>query len=283
MRPVDRTKKEDKIAEGKGMVWFDENTEILFASHGKGASIDKVDMKRVKDLLLRKFDDSLGLIVIGSYAEGSVSEGSDLDIVWIKSRKIPYDKISALQNELGDKIQLIVFSRRQLNYHFKNSTTMAHSIKKGIILFDKAKLLAKLIKRDLDLPSREWMNRWFNHWLMFYRFGIMDRRRNRRFHRKYCRRRCYCEVGDYFARATVNFSILYLETKGIVPTTKREIWENCKKLLPRRLLKGLKVSFKVYHQRRNLRSAEAEEVYQTASWLRRRLKSEGIKEEVGEA
>jgi len=103
---------------------------------------------------------------------------------------------------------------------------MAHSIKNGVIIYEMDKFLQNLLKIPLSLPSKKWMREWFEHWNIYYRMGLKDKRRNKQQHKKYCKERCHCEIYDGLARAVVNFAILYLEFKGIIPLTKKTIIKN---------------------------------------------------------
>ena len=238
--------------------------------------------EKIKEFLLRTFKDLIGIVIIGSYAEGSATAGSDIDIVIVKRRRLSVKKRLELERTMGERVQIISFNRREVEYHFHNATTMAHSIRNGLVLYDRTGLITRLSRQSLGLPNREWMRQWFIHWLRFYRLGVLDRMRQKRFHKRYCLRRCRCQIGDHLARATVNFAILFLETKGIVPTTKKKIKTYIRRFLPRDLMRGLLTAFKVYHKTRNLRASEADEVFRTASWLRRRLKRALTPEEEGD-
>ena len=225
----------------------------------------------------KAYPDTLGLVLIGSVAEGSFKSDSDVDIVWIKSRKLRLRKLYELKDKLGERIQLIPFTRRQVEEHFRNSTTMAHSIKNGIILHKNGDFITKLLEQEIRLPEREWMRKWFEHWIGFYRMGLRDIRRNKGWHERFCQKRCTCEVGDYLARATVNFAILFSELHGFVPTTKDKVLKGFRKFGRKDLIPGLRVALRISRQDRPLSRKEAEIVYPTVRWLRdtlaRRLRS----------
>lgn len=89
--------------------------------------------------------------------------------------------------------------------------------------------------------------------------------------KKYCKKRCACEVTDVFARAVVNFAILYLETKGIVPTTKTQILGGFLGADDVQLLRGIKLALKISRGKRNLRRKEVAAVSYAGEWLKESL------------
>lgn len=178
---------------------------------------------------------------------------------------------------------------------------MAHAIKNGIVLYPVRKpcpldgdgiptnletksgntspefsngvykngdFITRLLEQEITLPDREWMKKWFEHWIGFYRMGLRDIRRNKGWHKRFCQKRCTCEVGDYLARATVNFAILFSELHGFVPTTKDKVLKGFRKFGKKNLIPGLRVALRISRQDRPLSRKEAETVYPTVRWLR---------------
>jgi len=240
-------------------------------------SIFQTAIQEARAKIPKVYPDTLCLVLIGSVAEGNFKSDSDVDIVWIKSRKLRIRKLYEFEDKLGERVQLIPFTRRQLEEHFRNSTTMAHAIKNGIVLYKKGDFITRLLEQEITLPDREWMKKWFEHWIGFYRMGLRDIRRNKRWHKRFCQKRCTCEVGDYLARATVNFAILFSELHGFVPTTKDKVLKGFRKFGKKNLIPGLRVALRISRQDRPLSRKEAETVYPTVRWLRdtlaRRLRS----------
>ncbi|MDI6793741.1 MAG: hypothetical protein QME81_12900 [bacterium] len=103
----------------------------------------------------------------------------------------------------------------------------------------------RLLGKEIALPDREWMKKWFEHWTGFYRMGLRDIRINKGWHKRFCQKRCLCEVGDYLARATVNFAILFLELHGLVPTTKDKVFKGFKEFGRNDLIPGLKIALQL--------------------------------------
>ena len=83
---------------------------------------------------------------------------------------------------------------------------------------------------------------------------------------------CYCMIPNFLARACVNFAILYLELKGIVPTTKKQIIFGFLHLGRDDVVSGLKVAFITYREDREMNWEEGEVVAKTAMWLRGRIR-----------
>jgi predicted nucleotidyltransferase len=232
----------------------------------------KERVEGVKRRILRDYPDTIGLVLIGSVAEGDFKTDSDIDIVWIKRRKITHKRLFAFEQALDEKIQIVLFNRRQLREHFRYSTTMAHSIKNGVILYQDGDYITGLLQKELTLPDREWMKKWFKHWIFFYRMGLRDLRRSKRWHKRFCRRGCTCEVGDYLARAAVNFTILFLELHGLVPTTKNKILKGFRRFGKEDLVSSLEVALEASRQHRPLSKEEAEAIHPTLRWLRDTLR-----------
>jgi predicted nucleotidyltransferase len=243
-------------------------------------SLPSVFQKSIKNAMAKipmAYPDTLSLILIGSVAEGDYKPDSDIDIVWVKRRKLGFSRLYEFKRELDDRIQLIPFNRKQLEEHFRNSNTMAHAIQKGIVLYINEDSISKIVNRKIVLPDRKWMKKWFEHWVRFYRMGLKDIRRNKSWHKKHCRKDCMCEVGDYLARATVNFAILFCELHGFVPTTKGKVLKGFQKFGRDDLMSGMQIALRVSRQDRFMSGKEAEKVKLTAVWLRntlaRRLRS----------
>ena len=79
-------------------------------------------------------------------------------------------------------------------------------------------------------------------------------------------------IPNFLARACVNFAILYLELKGIVPTTKKQIVSGFLHLGRDDVVAGLKMAFMAYREDREINREEGEVVAKTAMWLRARLR-----------
>ena len=229
-------------------------------------------IEEVKDRVLKKYPNTLGLVLIGSVASGKFKRDSDIDIVWINSRKISFRNLINLTKGFKKRVQLAFFTRKQINEIFMKSTTMAHSIKKGIILFQRDNFINKLLEHPLSTPDREWMKEWYLHFERLYRFGLEEKRRNERFHKKYCKGKCHCVISNYLVRATVNFAILFLELNGIVPTTKKEIFNGLKKIkFPEDKLRGVKIALKAHHKDCSVNRDECRIMAKSAVWFKCKL------------
>ncbi len=230
--------------------------------------------KLVKDFserLLSNRSDIKALVVIGSVAKGDYADDSDLDVVCVTEGKLDRDERQELIEMTPERVQLVLFSHGELDKHFENSTTMAHSIRKGIVIYDKDGFLKPYLECLLGLPSEKWMKDWFIHWLEFYFMGLVDSKREKPFHKEFCREECRCSISNNLARAAVNFSILYLETNGTVPISKGEIKKGMEGLVSHDILKGLETALEVCHEDRYMGYGDALEVKRTATWLKDRL------------
>jgi predicted nucleotidyltransferase len=234
-------------------------------------------IQKAKTTIPKAYPDTLCLVLIGSVAEGDFKTDSDVDIVWVKSRKLGFQKLYEFERSLGERTQLVLFNRKGLEEHFTKSTTMAHAIKNGIVLYTHGNSITRILDQEITVPDREWMKGWFEHWTRFYRMGLRDIRRNRGWHKRFCQKRCVCEVSDCLARATVNFAILFSELHGSVPTTKVKVLKGFRTFGRTDLISGLRIALRVSRQKRPMSRKEAETVKRTAKWLRdtlaRRLRS----------
>ncbi|MFW6129502.1 MAG: nucleotidyltransferase family protein [Candidatus Aminicenantaceae bacterium] len=236
----------------------------------------------VASLLLARYKDTRAIITIGSFADGTYNKKSDIDLVWIKSRKLDYKKQFRIEEELerisDRKIQLVPFSSKQIRWHFQHSTTMAHAIQKGIIIYGKENgLMSALLKKKLDHPTQEWMKSWFEHWQTRYRWAKDSIRREKRLHKKFCKTECTCTFFDDIARVAVNFAILYLETRKIIPLSKKQIMVHFEKCLSPRsssstnVLKGLALAIELSGRDRFLKASEIEQILLCTNWLEKKL------------
>jgi predicted nucleotidyltransferase len=149
--------------------------------------------------LLSLYKDTQGIIVIGSVADGTYNRTSDIDIVWIKNRPLDYKRHFRIEEDLerisDRKIQLVPFSTKKIRWHFRHSTTMAHAIQRGIVVYRKENgPLSELAKEKLGRPTHEWMKSWFEHWQTRYHWARESIRREKRLHKKFCKDKCVCTL-----------------------------------------------------------------------------------------
>lgn len=230
--------------------------------------------KVAQDAVDRIFSEHLGikaLVVIGSVAAGDYMQDSDVDLVCVIDVRLSLEERHRLRERVPESVQLVILSEEELKGHFENSTTMAHAIRKGKILYEKDAYLQPFLEKTLGLPSREWMKQWFLHWLKFFYLGVYWLEREEGFHTEFCKTGCECSISDDLARAAVNFSILYLEAQGTVPVSKGEIRRGIEGLISEGPLRGVNVALEVCHEDRTMNYQEALEVRDTATWLKEKL------------
>ena len=235
-------------------------------------------IRAVCERILNRYDDVAAIVLIGSVAEGDFVPESDVDILCIRREKTPWEEQQEIVEGLDDRIQCIFFTEEMFQSHLKQRTTMAHSVLRGVTLYEAEDSIGELSNvtpegGDLDLPDREWMKRWFVHWLEFYEFGMKDVERSKERHLKHCtEEKCHCWIEDSLARSAVNMGILFLETKGIVPTTKRQIERHFRNQVEDGDLRtGLVLALRVSREERVMNYNEAQSVAHVAGWLRDRL------------
>jgi predicted nucleotidyltransferase len=223
------------------------------------------EIKIVSQRLKRRYKDLLGVLLIGSFAEGTYQKDSDIDIVFIKEKRTKYYRdLDKLTKDAKKEIQLIPFSMKDVNQHFKDSTTMAYALQRGKIIYEKKDSLERFCAQSLGWPSKEWMKNWFEHWLKIYDFGVRDFKKSRR--------KKFDFVSDYLPRAVVNFGTLFLETKGYIPTTKRDLG-NCfyKEIHDGKAKEGFKIALESHHEDRDISLKEAEKVYLSGEFLKKQI------------
>jgi len=214
-------------------------------------------------------DDVYALVIIGSVAEGDFCPESDIDLLCVKQEKISFQKQREIVEPLDNQVQAIFFNKAIFQSHFEKRTTMAHSVKNGIIVYEKEGFVSNCLKTDIELPTKEWMRDWTLHWLRFYEFGMDDIARSEEWHQKYCNEECTCHISELIARVVVNLAILFLETHGIVPTTKSKIKRYFEmKISDAKLVSGVRLALTVSRQERFINYDEAKLVAHVAKWLR---------------
>lgn len=222
--------------------------------------------------VLRPYDDIRGLVLIGSVAEGDFGPESDVDLLCIKGERIGWEEQRKATEGLDDRVQCIFFSEEMFQSHLEKRTTMAHSVLRGTILYEAGDYVRGL-DPNLGLPDREWMKAWFVHWLRLYEYGMGDVEREEAWHKTHCdEERCVCHVEDTIARVVVNLAILFLETRGVVPTTKNQIRRHFEEQVGDEALRvGLCRALSVSREERWMDYSEAQPVVHVATWLRDQL------------
>ena len=234
---------------------------------GKFQSIVKDATRKV----LSSRSDIMAIIVIGSVAKGDYADDSDVDIVCITEEKLDRKERFELMQSVPERVQLVPLFKEELDKHFQVATTMAHSIQKGIAVYEKDGFLEPYLEISLDLPSTAWMKDWFVHWLKFYYMGLLDLESGKQFHERFCSEESHCLISDNLARAAVNFAILYLEANGTVPVSKGEIREGIEGRVVGDIMGGLQTALQACHEDRGLVYDEARDIEKTATWLKERL------------
>lgn len=170
-------------------------------------------------IIFENIEGIKAVALVGSVPQGDWEDDSDLDLLFVTVQKPNYKillDINLLLEDTNKHVQLIWFYEDQLEQNFIDCTTMAHSLKNGLIIYDPNLLLQTKCNQLSDLPTVEWMYSWFKHFDDIYFIE-----------RKYKSQRYYNHRSDMIsnnmARVVVNLAILFLESRGIVPTTKKKI------------------------------------------------------------
>ncbi|KKQ11333.1 MAG: Nucleotidyltransferase domain protein [candidate division TM6 bacterium GW2011_GWF2_36_6] len=105
--------------------------------------INKETIEEVKNRLVKTYDP-IAIYLFGSYAWGSPSEDSDLDLLIIvdKSDEKSFDRPRPGQRALfglGISKDLIVYTKDEFDEYSRNVTTLCHKIKNdGKVLYARA-------------------------------------------------------------------------------------------------------------------------------------------------
>ena len=216
----------------------------------------------------------LGACVVGSSVAGDWDEGSDIDFIYVTKDKLNYSFIfdleEGLQKRVKLRVQLIAMQPRELEEHLKNRTTMAHSIRRGLVLMDKQNYFYGFARlTDADLPLKPWMKKHFLHFVMVYYSALhaMEREKEMQEELKLNEPAPY---GNDICRPVVNFSILYLELHGIIPTSKKQVLRGLEKVAPE-LVADARDSMYFFRQDRLLTQEEAKRLGAAAADLKNRL------------
>ncbi len=223
------------------------------------------EIKVISRRLKKRYRGLLAIILIGSFAEGTPEEDSDIDIVFVRRGRTYHTGLLDITEGTKRRIQLIPFNKKLLDYHFKNSTTMSYAIQRGKIIYERGGFLQKYYAWPLGYPNNLWMKDWYNHWIDKYSYGIKDFKRSRKIGFDY--------ITDCLSRAVVNFGILFVETRCHIPTTKKDL-ERCfnKKIEDKRIREGFKIAIHAHHEDRDVSLTEAERIYYAGKFLKEELK-----------
>ncbi|MFC1601440.1 hypothetical protein ACFL34_03740 [Candidatus Sumerlaeota bacterium] len=202
--------------------------------------------------LLTNYPDTLAGMVVGSLAEGVSDSFSDVDYLYVKDPMIPDDEIVKIKARWP--LSHFIFHRpEKLEHHFTHCTTMAWSIKKGIVLFDRHNLLAPFRQRDLGMPSKEWMRSWMTEvdWWPEDPRGLRHK--------------------------MLNLGILYLALLGVAPTTKHEISKEFRRrVTDKTLLKAMSVAAERGTDESEFSETQLQCLKQALGMLREELEATGL-------
>jgi hypothetical protein len=221
--------------------------------------------------LVTRFPHTLAVVVIGSVAEGGFRPESDLDMVWVVRGRLRRTWWREIETPHERRVQVIPWLLKTANWHFARRTTLAHSVHRGLIVYDPEGRAAQWQARPLGLPDREWMREWFKHWLQFYEAGFReDLPRAREWRRKFGEE--HVHVYENLARVSVNFAILLIETRGVVPTCKQQLWTEFQRLTSGpKLRQAMDTALRIHREDRWMSWEEAQQIIPLVHWLRRRL------------
>ena len=110
--------------------------------------------------------DVTGICIVGSSVNEDWEEGSDIDMVFAIRKKVDYRTEFTINDKIEEtckhRMQLVFLEEKASleEYHFDNRTTMAHSIKNGIIILDQNNSLNKFSSLA-GTPKISWIKDYF--------------------------------------------------------------------------------------------------------------------------
>ncbi len=108
--------------------------------------------------VLDGYPDTLGIVVIGSVAEGVYDDISDVDMLYVREEKIPNEVIVSIK-ETWPLAQFIVRTPSKLLKELQEGSIATWSIKRGVVLYDPQRVLQRLFRQEPRLPSKQWIIR----------------------------------------------------------------------------------------------------------------------------
>ena len=184
-------------------------------------------LTRALQVLEQQVPDIELAAVVGSVPQGEWTAASDIDLLFATQYPVDIEllcSVESLLEQTEKHVQLIWFTYDQLLEHFANRTTMAHSLKRGLIIHDPVGKLAGLCAQLSEPPTKKWIREWFSMFDDLYQTERWLAKLYWRRHRGWRQTgECVCLISNTMARVVVNLSILYLELLDIIPTTKQQI------------------------------------------------------------
>jgi len=224
-------------------------------------------------LILSHYPNTLAFCVIGSVADGTWENDSDVDLVWILRGRRRKQWQEELGYDYAGRVELVPLNIKELKRHHAQNSSLWHSIYSGLVIMDCTGLLEQLRRRPPALPSAEWKREWFEFFSHRLDWGIDHYRHILQFHKKYCDGdSCFCQVSEVLTRAVVNLARLLLIEHGLMPNSKAQMRAMIPAHFPsRRQQAALEVALRAHHEKRDLSLEEARELMNLGQYLRRRL------------
>lgn len=239
----------------------------------------KMALLRIEEAL---GESLLGICVVGSSACSDWEEGSDIDILLLAQEKSYFlqpqfqELEDLLREEVEVRTQFIRMDVETLEeHHLKNRTTMAHSIRRGVVILDKeGHFLPFFLLTNEDLPKKEWIKKHYLHFVICHTLSLQSIREDQEFQKKFSQDSMPYHVDNNLCRAIVNYSILYLELKGIIPTTKKQILRGLQKVnFPAKERKDVERSLLIRREGLFIPEEEVYTLTHTAKFLKDKIQS----------
>lgn len=223
-------------------------------------------------MIFAQYPNTAAFVIIGSVADGSWEENSDVDLVWVLRGKRRKRWHRELDYDYSGVVELVTLNVSELKRHFARHSSMAHSLQNGLVLYDPSGLMPPLLHRSLGQPTQEWRDEALSFFLQRLDWGIDLYKRSLNFHRRCCAEECHCHVSEILTRAVFNLARLLLIFRGIVPNSKRDFRLHYPAHLhSRRLRYALEIALTAHHEKRDLSLDEAKELILLGRRLRQRL------------
>jgi hypothetical protein len=223
-------------------------------------------------VILQRYPNTAAFAVVGSVADGSWDQASDLDLVWVRRGRLRKRWHEELDYHFEGVVELVPMNLAELRHRFAQHSPMAHAIQRGIVLCDPDRVLKRYQQKPLGQPSRDWMQEWFKFFWPRFDWGLDAYHREQKFHRRFCRQECHCQVSEILTRAVLNLARLLLATAGLVSNSKTEMRRQYPQIIRgRHLRRAMETTLQAHHEKRDLTLAEAAELVYLGRWLGQRL------------
>lgn len=109
--------------------------------------------------LLEGFPDTLALAVVGSLAEGTHDEHSDVDFLLVRPLPTRHNDVIPAIRQSHPLTNFIVTTPQSLQRNWSDGAAGAWAVRRSVVLYDPAGTLSVYQRNDPPPPRKEWIER----------------------------------------------------------------------------------------------------------------------------